>query len=174
MIFFTVLRQQPMRLAICSIDMSVDERRDTILPTSAPDSAHPFCDTTLLPMLNAWESGGSLQWDYDIPFSPGSISERRTRFTLTPTSSRARKCDRRASDSTCPLSKFVVARKSLNYRFFASCGCSSIDSHLSHESPLHCKLDATSMAATAEGLQPTLTIEFRKFFQRIRQLLQWW
>jgi len=55
LIFFTVLAQQPMRFAICPIDMSVDESRDAILSISAPDSAHPFCATTVLLMLIARE-----------------------------------------------------------------------------------------------------------------------
>jgi hypothetical protein len=50
-----VLWQHPMRFAILSIDMSVDESSDTTLPTSAVDSAHPFCATTVLLMLIARE-----------------------------------------------------------------------------------------------------------------------
>ena len=59
LIFLTVVWQQPIRFAISSIDMSVDESKDAILPISAADSAHPLCDTTVLLMLFSRDEVGA-------------------------------------------------------------------------------------------------------------------
>ena len=73
LIFFTVLWQHPMRFAILSIDMSVDESSDTTLPTSAVDSAHPVLCHNSTPDVDRSGKGGSRQCEDAVKFSPNSV-----------------------------------------------------------------------------------------------------